>query len=89
MKNHYGTDERIHMAQLVIVPASNASWGYGLYVHPGVPANVVKKAISQFTALKVATPILLKTLDLGAKFEFATLDDATVQAMRKLLVIDP
>lgn len=89
MKNHYGTDERIHMAQLVIVPASNASWGYGLYIHPSVPANVVKKAISQFTALKVATPILLKTLDLGAKFEFATLDDATVQAMRKLLVIDP
>jgi len=89
MKNHYGTDERIHMAQLVIVPASNASWGYGLYVHPSVPADVLKKATSHFTSVKSATPMLLKTLDLGAKFEFATPDEATVQAMKKLLAIDP
>ncbi|MDP3606349.1 MAG: hypothetical protein Q8R59_11460 [Polaromonas sp.] len=25
MKNHHGTDERIHLAQLVVVPATNAA----------------------------------------------------------------
>lgn len=85
MKNHHGTDDRIHMAQLVVVPATNASWGYGIYVHPKAPADVVKKAATQFTALKTGSPMLLKALDLGAKYEFATPSDAAVQAMKKSL----
>src|SRR6187402_11775 len=72
MKSHHGTDERIHMAQLVIVPTTNASWGYGLYVHPSAPADVVKKAAALFDSLKNANPLLLKALDLGAKFDFDT-----------------
>lgn len=85
MKSHHGTDERIHMAQLVVVPATNASWGYGIYVHPNAPADVVKKAATQFTTLKTTSPLLLKALDLGAKYEFATPSDAAVQAMKKAL----
>lgn len=89
MKSHHGTDERIHMAQLVVVPASNASWGYGIYVHPSAPADVVKKAAAQFTSLKTASPLLLKALDLGAKYEFATPSDAAVQTMKKSLATGP
>ncbi len=89
MKSHHGTDERIHMAQLVVVPASNASWGYGIYVHPSAPADVVKKAAAQFTSLKAASPLLLKALDLGAKYEFATPSDAAVQTMKKSLATGP
>lgn len=89
MKNHHGTDERIHMAQLVVVPATNASWGYGIYVHPNAPADVVKKATTQFTTLKTASPLLLKALDLGSKYEFATPSDAAVQAMKKSLATGP
>lgn len=85
MKSHHGTDERIHMAQLVVVPATNPSWGYGIYLNPGVPADVVKKVVSRFDTLKTTDPILLRALDLGAKFDFATLDDAAVQAMKKTL----
>ena len=85
MKNHHGTDDRIHMAQLVVVPAANPSWGYGLYVHPNAPADAVKKAAAQFASLKTASPLLLKALDLGAKYEFATPSDAAVQAMKKSL----
>lgn len=48
MKNHHGSDERIHMAQLIVVPATHASWGYGLYVHPGVSIDAVKKVVNQF-----------------------------------------
>lgn len=89
MKTHHGTDERIHMAQLVVVPASNASWGYGLYVHPGVPADAVKKAAVQFTSLKTSNVLLLKALDLGVKYEFVTPSDAAVLAMKKSLGIEP
>ncbi|WP_431095931.1 hypothetical protein [Polaromonas aquatica] len=89
MKSHHGTDERIHMAQLVIVPASNASWGYGLYVHPSASADVVKKAANQFDSLKAANPLLLKALDLGAKYDFATPSDAVVEAMKKSLAFGP
>jgi hypothetical protein len=89
MKNHHGTDERIHMAQLVVVPATNASWGYGLYVHPGAPADAVKKAATQFTSLKTTNALLLKALDLGAKYEFSTPSDAAVQAMKKSLSTEP
>ncbi len=89
MKNHHGTDERIHMAQLVVVPASNPSWGYGIYVHPNAPADAVKKAAIQFTSLKTTNPLLLKALDLGAKYEFATPSDTAVQAMKKSLATGP
>lgn len=89
MKSHHGTDERIHMAQLVIVPASNASWGYGLYVHPGAPADAIKKAATQFDTLKTTNPLLLKALDLGAKYDFATPSDAVVEAMKKSLAFGP
>ena len=89
MKSHHGTDERIHMAQLVVVPATNSSWGYGLYVHPGAPADAVKKAAVQFTSLKTTNALLLKALDLGAKYEFATPSDAAVQAMKKSLATEP
>ncbi len=77
------------MAQLVVVPATNASWGYGLYVHPGAPADAVKKAAIQFTSLKTTNALLLKALDLGAKYEFATPADAAVQAMQKSLSTEP
>lgn len=89
MKSHHGTDERIHMAQLVIVPTANASWGYGLYVHPSAPADVVKKAATLFDGLKNANPLLLKALDLGAKFDFDTPSDAVVEAMKKTLNFGP
>lgn len=85
MKSHHGTDERIHFAQLVIVPATQPSWGYGMYVHPGVSADAVKKATSQFVSLKTTNPTLLRALDLGKQYEFSKLDDAQVQAMKKSL----
>jgi hypothetical protein len=85
MKPHHGTDERIHMAQLVVVPAKNASWGYGLYVRPDVPADQLKKAGALFAGLKTSNPVLLKALDLGGKYEFGTPSDADVGAMKKAL----
>lgn len=89
MKNQHGTDERIHMARLIVVPATNPSWGYGMYVHPNVPADVVKKTAAQFTSLKTAGPLLLKALDLGARYEFAALSETAVQAMKKSLSTEP
>lgn len=85
MKSHHGTDERIHMAQLYIVPAANQSWGYGLYVWPDVPAEFMKKATALFTGLKSNEPLLLKALDLGKRYQFATPADAAVDAMKKSL----
>lgn len=85
MKNHHGTDERIHMAQLFIVPATHPSWGYGIYVHGSVPADTVKKAGNQFISLKSGTPLLLKALDLGKTYEFSTPSDAVVEGMKKAL----
>jgi hypothetical protein len=89
MKTHHGTDERIHFAQLVIVPAANASWGYGIYVHPAAPADATKKAAHLFSSLNTTSPTLLKALDLGGKYSFSTPPDATVQAMRKTLAMAP
>ena len=89
MKNHYGTDERIHLAQLVVVPATNPSWGYGMYVHPDVSADALKKVASQFTSLKAANPSLLRALDLGSKYEFSTPSEKTVQAMKVSLGTSP
>jgi len=85
MKEHHGTDERIHMAQLVVVPAKHASWGYGLYVRPDVPADQMKKAAALFTGLKTSNPVLLKALDLGGKYEFGAPSDADVAAMKQAL----
>jgi hypothetical protein len=85
MKSHHGTDERIHMAQLVVVPATNPSWGYGIYLHPSIPADVVKKVAGRFDSLKTSDAILLRALDLGSKFDFVSLDEAAVQAMKKAL----
>jgi hypothetical protein len=85
MKAHHGTDERIHMAQLIVVPAKSASWGYGLYVRPDVPADQIKKAAGLFAGLKTSNPVLLKALDLGEKYEFATPSDAEVAAMKTAL----
>jgi hypothetical protein len=85
MKEHHGTDERIHMAQLIVVPAKNASWGYGLYVRPEVPADQMKKAGALFTALKTSNPVLLKALDLGGKYEFGVPSTAEVETMKKAL----
>jgi hypothetical protein len=85
MKSHHGTDERIHMAQLFIVPASNPSWGYGMYVRPDAPADAAKKATALFTGLKSAEPLLLKALDLGKTYEFATPPEAAVAQMKKSL----
>lgn len=85
MKSHHGTDDRIHMAQLIIVPATHPSWGYGLYVHSSVPADTVKKAGNQFLSLKTTNPLLLKALDLGKTYEFAIPPDAAVEGMKKAL----
>jgi len=85
MKSHHGTDERIHVAKLFIVPATNASWGYGLYVRPDAPADAVKKATHQFTGLKTTDALLLKALDLGKTFGFATPSEAAVAGMKKSL----
>jgi len=87
LKSHFGTDERLHMAQLFIVPASHSSWGYGLYIHSDVPADIVKKALKQFTALKTTNATLLKALDLGSKYDFSTPTDAAVKSMKKELEI--
>ena len=89
MKTHYGTDERIHMANLIVVPASNPSWGYGIYVHPEVGAEPVKKITAQFISLKTSNPSLLRALDLGAKYEFSTPGTTAVQAMKKALTSEP
>lgn len=85
MKTHHGTDERIHLAQLYVVPATNPSWGYGLYVKQDLPGDAAKKAAAQFDGLKSAHPLLLKALDLGKNFDFETPPEAQVQAMRALL----
>jgi len=89
MKSHYGTDERIHLARLVVVPAANPSWGYGIYVHPDVPGDALKKVANQFTSLKTGNPSLLRALDLGSKYEFATPSEKTVQAMKLSLGTAP
>jgi hypothetical protein len=85
MKTHNGTDERIHMAQLFIVPATNASWGYGLYIHPGAPADAAKKAAAGLIGLKSENALLLKALDLGKSYDFAAPGEDAVAAMKKSL----
>lgn len=87
LKTHYGKDERIHLAQMVVVPATNASWGYGLYVRPDVSPDAVKRATAQFVALKNASPLLLKALDLGSKYEFSTPSEPAVQKMKNSLSV--
>jgi len=85
LKTHFGSDERIHLAQLIVVPAASSSWGYGIYVHPDVSGDTLKKVVTQFTSLKTTEPALVRALDLGSKYEFATPSDTAVQAMKKAL----
>lgn len=89
MKSSISTDERIHMAELIIVPATHPSWGYGIYVHPGLSADAVKKVASQFISLKTTNASLLRALDLGSKYEFSTPPEAVVQAMKRSLASGP
>ncbi len=89
LKTHFGSDERIHLAQLVVVPAANDSWGYGIYVHPDVSGDLLKKTVTQFTSLKTTDPLLLRALDLAGKYEFATPSDAAIRAMKKALATEP
>ncbi|HAL39318.1 MAG TPA: hypothetical protein DCP03_14910, partial [Polaromonas sp.] len=65
--------------------ATNPSWGYGLYVRPDVSADILKKAANQFTSLKTTNAMLLKALDLGTKYGFASPSEVAVQAMKKSL----
>ncbi|MEO7549356.1 MAG: hypothetical protein ABIT82_13090, partial [Ramlibacter sp.] len=85
MKTHHGTDERIHMAQLVIVPATNPSWGYGLYVRQDAPADATRKVAAQLIGLKTGNPLLLRALDLGKTFEFTAPSETAVAEMKKNL----
>ena len=89
LSSHYGSDARIHMAQLIVVPTSQSSWGYGLYLRDNVSPDVVKKVATQFTSIKAANPLLLKALDLGSKYEFAAPSEAAVKAMRSSLAVSP
>ena len=89
MQNQFGADERVHYAQLLVVPAKNASWGYGLYAHPGLPPETVKKAAILFTSLKSPGAPLLRALDLGSQYEFATPSEEQILAMAKALAITP
>ena len=89
MQNQFVTDERVHFAQLLIVPTSGASWGYGLYVHPGVAPEPVRKISGMFASLKNPNPGLSRALDLGGKFEFALPSEADTKAMSKTLAIGP
>jgi len=85
MKDHFGSDQRIHNANLYVVPTGHASWGYGLYVRSDLAPDVVKRATAHFGSLKGGNPLLLRALDVGAKFEFVTPPAADVDAMRKVL----
>lgn len=89
LKTHFGSDERIHLAQLVVVPATNASWGYGIYVHPDVSGDLLKKTVTQFTSLKTTDPLLLRALDLSGKYEFATPSDDAIRTMKRALAAEP
>jgi hypothetical protein len=89
LQAHFGSSEQVHLSQLVIVPTRNAGWGYGIYIHPDVPAEIVKRAANQFVSLKAADPSLLRSLDLAAKYEFATPADNLIAAMKKVLAIGP
>ena len=87
MLNQFGTDERVHYAQLLVVPTRNASWGYGLYVHPSVPTDAIRKVSALFTALRNPSASLLRALDVGEKYEFAAPSEAATNAMIKSLEI--
>lgn len=63
-------DPLIAKARLIVVPLSATSWGYGLYTHPSVGAQVREKSLSVFQAIKAPTPTLSGALDLSGAFEF-------------------
>ena len=85
MKAHHGTDERIHMANLFIVPATNPSWGYGLYLRPDVAADAAKKATAQLTSLKTNNPCCSKRWTSARRMSSPPLPDAAVANMKKVL----
>ncbi|MEI8326826.1 MAG: hypothetical protein WCH44_15945 [Betaproteobacteria bacterium] len=87
MQNQFGTDERVHYAKLLVVPTRNASWGYGLYVHPSVPTDAIRRVSALFAALKNPSASLVRALDIGEKYEFATPSEAATNAMIKSLEI--
>lgn len=87
MQSQFGADERVHFAQLLIVPTSSSSWGYGLYVHPSVTPEPIRKVSAMFTSLKNPNTSLLRALDLGGKYEFALPSEVDTKAMIKTLAI--
>ncbi len=87
MQNQFGTDERVHFAQLLIVPTSGSSWGYGLYVHPGVASEPIRKVSGLFASMKNPNAALLRALDLGGKYEFSLPSEVDTKAMIKTLAI--
>ncbi|MEO6018158.1 MAG: hypothetical protein ABIP46_12955 [Polaromonas sp.] len=89
MQSQFGPDGKVHYAQLLVVPATNASWGYGLYTHPGVAADTVARTSTAFTALANPGAPLMRALDLAENFRFSTPPEATVKAMVKTLGIEP
>ena len=88
MQNQFVTDERVHFAQLLIVPTSETSWGHGLYVHPGVAPEPVRDS-KYLRLVEELNPGILRALGLGRKFEFALPSQADTRAMSRNLVIVP
>lgn len=85
MAGQVGGEPGIHHARLIVVPTRRSSWGYGLYLRPDLPAELVARATSQFLTLKQPRPSLARALDLGSTFQFATPSSAEVEAMRTAL----
>jgi hypothetical protein len=72
-------------ARLVVIPTRQSSWGYGLYLRPGLPADAATRAQTYFIHLEQPSPALALALDLGAHFQFAALKDSETAAMRTAL----
>lgn len=89
MQSQFGPDGKVHYAQLLVVPAANASWGYGRYAHPGVAADTVTRTSTAFTSLANPGAPLMRALDLAENFKFSTPSEATVKAMVKTLGTEP
>ena len=89
MQNQFGPDGKVHYAQLLVVPAVNASWGYGLYAHPAVAADAIARTSTAFAQLANPIPPLMRALDLGETFKFSTPSEVSAKAMVKTLGIEP
>jgi hypothetical protein len=88
-KNAPHLDERDQAAQVIVVPVELLSWGYGLYVRPGLPPAVLKKVVAQFESLKTSNTLLLRALDVGSDYAFLPPDEGSVQKMKKALALAP